>query len=70
MDLTYYEEIKYNFIEETNECNICYELFFENFKCKRCSFYVRPYLLQSFLFYCLTQLSYVQILTINIIYFI
>ena len=25
MDLTYYEEIKYNFIEETNECNICYE---------------------------------------------
>ena len=38
MDLLCYEEIKYNFIEETNECNICYELFFENFKCKRCKF--------------------------------
>ncbi len=34
MDLLCYEEIKYNFIEETNECNICFELFFENFKCK------------------------------------
>ena len=38
MDLLSYEEIKYNFIEETNECNICYEFFFENFKCKRCCF--------------------------------
>ena len=27
MDLLCYEEIKYNFIEETNECNICYEFF-------------------------------------------
>ena len=27
MDLLSYEEIKYNFIEETNECNICYEFF-------------------------------------------
>ncbi len=42
MDLTYYEDIKYNFIEETNECNICYEFFYENFKCKRCSFICCP----------------------------
>jgi hypothetical protein len=34
MDLICYEEVKYNFIEQTNECNICYELFYENFKCK------------------------------------
>ncbi len=27
MDLTYYEDIKYNFIEQNNECNICYESF-------------------------------------------
>ena len=27
MDLTYYEEIKYNFIEETNECNICNKIY-------------------------------------------
>ena len=27
MDLLSYEEIKYNFIEETNECNICYDVF-------------------------------------------
>ncbi len=39
MDLTYYEDIKYNFIEQNNKCNICCELFFENFKCKRCSLY-------------------------------
>ncbi len=31
MDLLSHEEIKYNFIEETNECNICYEFFYENF---------------------------------------
>ena len=35
MDLLCYEEIKYNYLEETNECNICYDYFFENFKCKR-----------------------------------
>jgi hypothetical protein len=29
-----YEEIKYNFIEQNNECNICYEFFFEKFTCK------------------------------------
>ena len=33
MDFIDYEEIKYNYIEETNECNICYEFFYENFKC-------------------------------------
>ena len=38
MDLLCYEDIKYLFIEETNECNICYEYFYENFKCKQCSF--------------------------------
>ena len=27
MDLLCYEEIKYNYLEETNECNICYDYF-------------------------------------------
>jgi hypothetical protein len=27
MDLSSYEEEKYNFIEQNNECNICYEFF-------------------------------------------
>ena len=27
MDLLSYEEIKYNFIEETNECNICNKIY-------------------------------------------
>jgi hypothetical protein len=39
MDLLCYEEIKYNFIEQTNECNICYEYFYSNFKCKQCVLY-------------------------------
>ena len=50
MDLLCYEEIKYNFIEETNECNICYEFFFENFKCKRCSFICCPTCFNRFYF--------------------
>ncbi len=29
MDLLCYEEIKYNYLEETNECNICYEYFWK-----------------------------------------
>ena len=50
MDLLCYEEIKYNYLEETNECNICYELFFENFKCKRCSFTCCPSCFNRFYF--------------------
>ncbi len=42
MDLLCYEEIKYNFIEQTKECNICYEFFFENFKCKDALLYAAP----------------------------
>jgi hypothetical protein len=30
MDLMCYEEIKYNFIEQTNECNIWYEFFMKS----------------------------------------
>ena len=50
MDLLCYEDIKYLFIEETNECNICYEYFFENFKCKRCSFICCPTCFNRFYF--------------------
>ena len=50
MDLLCYEEIKYNFIEQTNECNICYDFFFENFKCKQCSFICCPTCFNSFYF--------------------
>ena len=50
MDLLCYEEEKYIFIEQTNECNICYELFFENFKCKRCSFICCPRCFNHFYF--------------------
>ncbi len=35
MDLTFYEEKKYNYNEENNECNICYEDFFEKFKIQK-----------------------------------
>ena len=50
MDLLCYEEIKYNYLEETNECNICYEFFFENFKCKRCKFICCPTCFNRFYF--------------------
>ena len=50
MDLLCYEDIKYLFIEETNECNICYEYFFENFKCKRCCFICCPTCFYRFYF--------------------
>ena len=50
MDLLCYEEIKNNYLEETNESNICYELFFENFKCKRCKFICFPTCFNRFYF--------------------
>ncbi len=31
-------EEKYIYIEEPNECNICYNQYHEFFKCKRCVF--------------------------------
>ena len=45
MDLLCYEEIKYNYLEEINECNICYE-----FKCKQCSFICCPTCFNRFYF--------------------
>ena len=36
------EIIKYLFMEEINECNICYEKHNEFFKCKRCTFSCCP----------------------------
>jgi hypothetical protein len=30
------EDLKYDFIEEINECNICYKQYNESFKCNRC----------------------------------
>ncbi len=50
MDLICYEEVKYNFVEENNECNICYELFYENFKCIGCSFICCPRCFNNFCF--------------------
>ncbi len=50
MDLLCYEDIKYLFVEETNECNICYEYFYENFKCKQCSFICCPTCFNRFYF--------------------
>ncbi len=44
------EEIKYNFIEEINECNICYENHHEFFKCNRCSFLCCPKCFNNFFF--------------------
>ena len=59
MDLLCYEEIKYNFIEQTNECNICYDFFFENFKCKRCSFICCPRCFNNFIFQTIQTVPYV-----------
>jgi hypothetical protein len=39
MDLLCYEEIEYNYLEETNECNICYELFFKFLNVKDVNLY-------------------------------
>ena len=39
MDLLSYEEEKYIFIEETNECNICDELFFKFLNVKDVNLY-------------------------------
>ena len=39
MDLLCYEEIEYNFIEETNGCNICYESFLKNLNVKDAPLY-------------------------------
>ena len=36
------EDLPCNYIEEDNECNICYEKFKESFKCNRCNFLSCP----------------------------
>ena len=36
------EDLKYIYIEEMNECNICWNIFNECFKCKRCIFLCCP----------------------------
>ena len=42
------EIIKYLFMEEINECNICYEKHNEFFKCKRCTFSCCPKCFNNF----------------------
>ncbi len=37
MDLLCYDDIKYLFFEEENECNICYDYFFENLELNQSS---------------------------------
>ncbi len=44
------KNLKYSFIEEINECNICYESFNESFKCNRCSFLCCPKCFNNFYF--------------------
>ncbi len=36
------EETKYIYIEDDNECFICYDIFNESFKCRRCTFLCCP----------------------------
>ena len=44
------EIIKYLFMEEINECNICYEKHNEFFKCKRCTFSCYPKCFNNYYF--------------------
>ncbi len=39
MDLLCYEEIEYNYLEGTNECNICYEYFLKILNVKDVNLY-------------------------------
>ncbi len=42
MDYYKIEDLKYMYIEEMNECNICWNNYHERFKCKRCIFLCCP----------------------------
>ena len=44
------EDLKYFYIADANECNICYENHDEFFKCKRCTFLSCPRCFNNFYF--------------------
>ncbi len=44
------EDLKYIYIDEINECNICYNNHHESFKCKRCVFHCCPRCFNNFYF--------------------
>ena len=44
------EDLKYIYIDEINECNICYNNHHESFKCKRCVFLCCPKCFNNFYF--------------------
>ena len=46
----YDEDLPCNYIEEHNECNICYEKFKEFFKCNRCNFLSCPICFNNYYF--------------------
>lgn len=45
-----FEESKYTYIEELNECDICYNKYKELFKCRRCTFLCCPKCFNNFYF--------------------
>ncbi len=44
------EETKYIYIEDDNECFICYDIFNESFKCRRCTFLCCPKCFNNYFF--------------------
>ena len=44
------EDLKYIYIDEINECNLCYNNHHESFKCKRCVFQCCPRCFNNFYF--------------------
>ena len=44
------DDLKYIYLEEINECNICYTHYNECFKCKRCIFISCPRCFNNFYF--------------------
>ncbi len=55
------EEIKYIYIEDINECFICYEIFNESFKCTRCTFLCCPKCFSNLFFLIKIIVQYVDI---------
>ena len=43
-------EDKYIYLEENTECNICYNQYYNFFKCKRCTFRSCPRCFNNFYF--------------------
>ena len=66
MDLLCYEEIEYNYLEETNECNICYELFFKFLNVKDVNLYAALHVSIGFILRIIIIVQYVAIKLFNI----